>query len=518
MVRGKTQKGSGNASPVKNETYMDALRRDYVFFYSKLKGLEVPMEKRFVEPAQEEEVRRLLLAAKQRGMDQDDIIRTLFHADPATFQQELSDWEEYKPSGLLNKGTPYERRAFPIAKSVNRFIATIRNIPKHLQYKSDFMVNICESSNFTELVRSLRSRYCVSVLTLPMREQYEENRGSGYAISYIIVKPEFFPPRVTVAGGPITLNAERIPTTSFLLDAFQQNGIVEIEPTLYTTLQKEVPELLRFSLQEPVVLLTPAVLTNATATKDRYILMSEDALPRGRNVINMRNIPSKASLKKAFETKRIYVMDPRTMYEIRRNLPALWEANYGTADQAVFRTLTPHEQLVFCFLQSKKYEELYSLSPIANALTHAKRTVFEGGDPYELADTVTLEDEENLRQLVKLQQSVFRSVAIRTPDDIRSLLRKFDPSAQQTDAAQPESPVYPPEILAQRKPLLEAYQTALRAPVSTSRIPSMFRTRKATNANREQWKHRVRTAKAALLQFNRTHKLPFSKWAEQYNL
>ncbi len=517
MVRRKTQKGSGNAK-IRNETFMNALKRNYVFFHSKLKGIPPAKDKRFLDPSEEEEVRRVLLNAKRRGMEQDDIIRNVFHSDPVEFQRELSNWEDYAPDGILNKGTNYERRAFPIAKSLNRFIGTIKSSPKSLQYKSDFMVHICESSNFSKPVTALTEEFCFTVLTPEMREIYEDNKGYGYAMSYIMIKPDFFPPRVTVAGGPINLNAKRIAFISFLLDAFQQDGIVEIEPTLYATLQREAPELLRFSTTEPVVLVTPDGLSNASTTKDRFLVVSANSLARGRNVVNMKNFPSKPLLKTIFQQEKVYFMDPRTMYEVRSQFPALWEANFGTANQEVFRKLTRHEQLVFCFLQFKQFEELYSLAQNQQSLEEAKRTVFETGDPAELADNFTLENEENLRQMIKLQETVLKSVEIRTPDDVEKLLRKFDPLATPLPAKQVQMPAYSAELLEQRKPLLKAYQNALRAPVSSSKIPSFLRTRKVKNANREQWKQRVRVAKAALLNFNRTHNLPFSKGAERYNL
>jgi hypothetical protein len=161
---------------------------------------------------------------------------------------------------------------------------------------------------------------------------------------------------------------------------------------------------------------------------------------------------------------------------------------------------------------------LYSLAQNQQSLEEAKRTVFETGDPAELADNFTLENEENLRQMIKLQETVLKSVEIRTPDDVNALLRKFDPLATPAPVKQVQMPVFSAELLEQRKPLLKAYQNALRAPVSSSKIPSFLRTRKVKNANREQWKQRVRVAKAALLNFNRTHNLPFSKGAERYNL
>ena len=148
------------------------------------------------------------------------------------------------------------------------------------------------------------------------------------------------------------------------------------------------------------------------------------------------------------------------------------------------------------------------------ALAFVKQNVFgidysQGGNPLELADNFELEDEENLRQLVKLQETVLHSAQIRTEDNVRALLAKFR-------VQQPIVAKYPPELMEQREHLLRNYQTALRAPVSTSKVPSFFRTRRAKNTNTERWKSRVKTAKNALIQFNRKHGIHLSRGAEQY--
>lgn len=532
MVRRKTQKAGANAKRIKNESYRDALKRDYVFFYHKWKGEQVPKEKRFIEPEQEEEIKRVLLNAKRRGMEEDTIVREIFKEDPVKFQQELSDWEEYKPDGFLNKGTAYERRAFPLAKSLDRFIGTIQASPKQIQYRSDFMVNICEQQNFDQTVKSLTEDFCITVLTEDMKSQFEENRGSGYPTSYIIVKPDFFPSRVTLSGGPITLNARSIPTISFLLDAFQQRGIVEIEPTLYTTLQREAPELLRFSAQEPIVLITPSSLGELDPMERSFLVVKEGALPRLRNVVNLKNFPGKPIVKQLFANQQVLFLDAKTMYELRRNFLDLWRSNFGDANLAMYKTLTPHEQLVFGFLEFTKILEMISSSlntaagnnetiarkKMSNAIENASGLVFgteyTPETLYELLENFQMEDEENLRQMIKLQQSVLGSVKIRTPDDLKELLQKFDPNAPKREQV---SVSYPQEILNQRAVLLKAYQNSFKAPVSSSRIPSFLRTRKAKNNNLAVYKQRIRNAKARLLAFDKEHNLPFSKGAEQYN-
>lgn len=193
MVRRRTQRQKGGAN-VKNETYMNALKRNYVFFYHKLKGEEPPLEKRFIEPEQEKEVKRILLNAKRRGMEEDDIVRNIFKAEPVKFQQELSNWEEHKPTGFLNQGTQYERRAFPIAKSLDRFIGTIQASPKEVKYRSDFMVSICSGNNFDKPVVSLSDGYCISVLTPPLKEKYEEKKEQTIPSLILLLSQTSFHP------------------------------------------------------------------------------------------------------------------------------------------------------------------------------------------------------------------------------------------------------------------------------------------------------------------------------------
>lgn len=575
MVRRGTQKGSGifnrvrsffqrdkpsQVAPqpvrqtrrinVKNESYLDALRRDYVFFYHKLKGLEPPREQRFVTPEQENEVRQTLLRAKEDGMEEDQIITSIFHANPVQFQKELSDWEEYRPDRFLNKGTPYERRAFPVAKSLDRFIATIQSSPKELKYKSNFMVNICESTEMDQPAKSLSDDYCISVFTPAMKEQFESNKGLSYPVSYIVVKPQFFPSQVTMSGGPITLNAKRLPTISFLLDAFRQNGVIEIEPVLKSTLEREAPELLHFSYQNPIVLATPASLTDPSITQDRFILLDPTFLQRGRNVINLKELSTRPLIQNAFARRKVYVMDPKTMYTVRNNLYQYWLANYGSVNTNLYRRLSPQEKLAFCFLQYTKFLEFYSIYRNANqrnnnvtrgrkmqtAVERAKRMVFEtdyeaGANPYELASNFTAADTENWRQLIALQKEEFGGATVQTPQDLQTLLSKLTlrknaiaetviPEYFQTPSIQTARPPVnlgsaistlgqrtikekrKQEILQKRAMLEDQYKTLIKSHVKSSILPNFLRTRKAKQQNLQLYRSRINAARKQLQNFN----------------
>lgn len=573
MYRRKTQKGSGilnriknfffgtrKVTPtslqtnqgkrfnIKNESYDNALKRNYVFFYYKLKGQEPPKTQRFVTPEQEEEVRRVLLTANNEGKSAEEIIQEVFQADPSTFQDEFAAWEEYLPEKYLNQGTPYERRAFPISKSLSRFVATIKNPRKNIRYLSNFQKHQCEIGNRSIPVQSLTDEYCFTLLTPTNKASFEEEKGTIYPVSYILVKPEFFP-RGTVSGGPISLSAKRLPVLSFLLDAFEQNGVLEIEPTLRATVEREAPELLAFSTQQPVVLLVPFYLQDPTLTQGQFIVVDPSVLVRGRNVVNVKQLRRSPILQEAFGTGKVYIMDPKTMFEIRDKIPQLWLASFGSLNMNIFRTLSQQEKLAFCFLQYVKFLEVYSLNrnslPLNNqtvstrksfkALQQAKQEVFSrnyntGANPYELADNFQAEDKENLRQLVKIQEEVFGTATIRTPEEIRRLLSKFDTRralksglvstvlpektnlgrnvkalASVTRTQRVKQMMERANTQKQRNEIIRRYKEALKGPVKTSILPNFLRTRKAVQANKKQYLNRLQTLRNELRRFNQNH-------------
>lgn len=541
---------------IKDESYIDALRRDYVFFYYKLQGQEPPKSQRFVSPQQEADVRRTLLDADARGLEQDDIIRELFHNDPSTFQKELRDWEEYNPDTFLNKGTVYERRAFPVAKSLGRFIATLKRPAKSLNYVSNVQVHSCELTVNDEPVKSLTDDYCFTLLKPSNREDFEVGKGYAYPVSYIIVKPEYFP-KATPSEGPIPLSAKRLPTLGFLLDAFREKGVLEIEPTLKATLQREVPEFLTFGEQDPVVILTPYYLTDPSITRQRFLLIDPKYFHRGRNSVNWKDFAKTATVQDAFVGRKVYGMDAKTMYQIRSQLPQFWIANFGTVNQRVFNQLTPHEKVAFCFLQYIQFLETYSLfrdaSPLNNSATVARKTtdaakqaktvVFEtdydrGANPYDLAESFQQVDSENFRQLIEYQRELLGTVELKTPEQVRRLLRKFDrrPETQPSPIIQnyfgPSTMNLGPNVTTltrknrrqrvkqmtmsqnlqkERQVLLNALKTTMRAPVKTSILPNFMRTRKAKEANKQRYIGRIETARRALLNFNETHGLATQK-------
>ncbi len=546
---------------IKDESYSDALKRTYVFFYYKLRGEEPPKAQRFLTPAQEAEVRTTLIRLDNEGKSTDEIAREALHTEPSVLQKELEAWEKYHPDKYLNKNTPYQRLAFPIAKSLGRFLATIRKSPQNIQYTSNVMVHSCESTDQTQVVKTLSDDYCFSVITPDNREAYEVGKGYTYAPSYIMIKPEFFPKGAT-AGGPVVLIAKRLPTVSFLLEAFRQKGVLEIEPSLKAVLEKEAPELLQFGSQDPITIIVPYYLTDASTTRDRFIVMDPVFFGRGRNVLNRKSITKSGLIVDAFTKRKVFFMDPKTMVEIRNFYPQLWLANYGPNNSKVYKTLTPHEKVAFCFLQYTKFMEIYSQNRNAlptnnasstarktlNAVTLAKKQVFDanyekGGNPYELADNFEAEDVDNLDQLKKLQQDLLNTVEIQTPDQVRRLLAKFDRRATSAFSAVPNyfgptalnrpanvaptqtrnrrmrvrEMLLPVNLSKDRAALVQKVQNAMKTPVKSSILPNFMRSRKAKNQNKQAYVGRIEAAKRELYNFNIAHGLASPMSSYGYN-
>lgn len=568
MARNRTQKGAGllnwfrgkpkqvqpatPAAPIgtrrnttKHETFQNALKRNFVFLHAKRKGEQPQKSKRFVTPQEEAEIRQILLDADARGLTADQIVEQIFHGDPKTFDDEFSAWEQYLPEKYLNKGTEYERLAFPVAASLERFIATLKmkSSPKNIAYASNFQTHICNpDSDLNQPVSSLRDTFCVTVMTPQNKEQFEVGKGYTYATSYLVIKPQFFPKG---AAGPIVLNAQRLPVISFLLDAFETNGILEIEPTLKATLQREAPELLQFKEQEPVVLLTPYYLTDPSVTQQRFLVVDPSSFSRGRNVVNWKQFAASTNVQSAFAKRSVLLMDPKTMVQVRNFYPQLWLANFGAANQAFFTKLTPYEQVAFCFLQYTKFFEVYSLARDANpgntksivekktlgAAKQARAAVFEvdyekGANPFELAESFRSTDTENFRQLIDLQINILGAAKIQTPQDVNRLLAKFKPRST-SQVSLPDSSAAPPSastrknrrarvqqmampgnVQKERAVLVNALKTALKTPVKSSVLPNFLRSRTAKNANRQRFVQQIEKAKQNLLTFNREHGIP----------
>lgn len=544
-----TQATPGKPINVKNETLANAIKRNIVFLHAKLQGQEPSREKRFVTPQQEAEVKRILLEADANGLSADEIVQQIFHMNPQTFQQEFSAWEQYLPERYFPNGT----RAFNVSGGLQRFISTLKTkkTPRNIAYASDFQTHICTTSDFNQPVRSLTDAFCFTLLTPQNQSMFEEGKGYTYAVSYMVVKPEFYPKG---AMGPAVLNAKRLPAISFVLDAFQQNGVLEIEPTLKATLEREAPELLAYGSQDPVVLLTPYYLKDASTTQGRFLVVDPTILGRGRNVVNMKQLKSSPVVQDAFAQQKVYFMDPKTMYEVRTGTPQLWLASFGSFNTNLFRTLTPQEKLAFCFLQYVKFQEIYSLnrnplstnnnSAIArktlNAVEQAKRQVFavdyeRGGNPYELADNFQADDVENLRQLAKLQQEMFSTATVRTPEDVRKLLSKFDarrglasppairnyfgPStanlgpnvgrlATATRKQRVKQMLAPANVQKERNLIVQRYKQALSTPIKTSIVPNVFRSQAAKQANKKRYTNRLQSIQNELRAFNESHGLP----------
>lgn len=424
---------------LRDETFMEAFERSMIFLYYKMKGEPIPQDTKHLS---KDEMNELKFAIQGFNGTFEEMSEEIFHQELHSLNQELSDYEQYLPERILNKGTNYQRCAYPVSTYLPRLVSLMIKSEGQLQYAADYSDAVCSvSGNANDFVTTLNSNTCITFAH--SQSELDEYPEEVRAKSYVILTPEFMP---VESSTPITIKANRLLSLSFVIDAFKNGAIQSIEPTLLETLKKEAPELLEIKDKEPVILITPRYL-NTETTRDRFIVVDPSGLPRGRNVRNASNFKNTEDdlIQRLFEEKHVYLVDARTATELRLKTPELWLSNFNDPNLAIFNTLSPNEQLAISFLQYIEALRRFSVSMYKVNMTNETRRkntnkAIQNASAVYSEDltslpTITglfenLEDTDSFEwnELKELQQKVTGSVTIQTPKDIVVLLRKLNRS------------------------------------------------------------------------------------------
>ena len=229
-----------------DESYQDAYNRVLVFLYHKMKQIPIdPPNKYQLTPEEEKE---LMTSVLNFGHEHEfkDMALDLFHTDIGTLSTEIHDFEYNDPNRprstepnkhkrILDKGTDHERCSLSLAGGFYRLISLMRHHGPQINYIADYSTHLCSPS----------SEGCIAVAN--SKESYDYLPEDGKSNSYIIVNPEYFP---VVSPIPIHILYSRIPLVSFLIDAFLNKGILEIESKLKAKMEKDYPELFYINVKE----------------------------------------------------------------------------------------------------------------------------------------------------------------------------------------------------------------------------------------------------------------------------
>jgi hypothetical protein len=169
----------------------------------------------------------------------------LFHTDLHELSRQIHFFEFNDPTRppstdpnkhkrILDKGKQSQRCSLSVAGGFPRAISIIKSHGRKLNYKAAYSTHICEDL----------SKDCVTIVN--DKEFYDnELPVDGKTKSYIVVDPEYFPENSTI---PINIIYSRLPLVSFIIDAFLNNAIIDLEPGLKERMESNYPELFALSV------------------------------------------------------------------------------------------------------------------------------------------------------------------------------------------------------------------------------------------------------------------------------
>lgn len=422
---------------IPNETTSQAIKRMMVFFYIKhfpgeaaefaTNTKELPVEKQ-IRLARE--MNDFLKSLPENTNTRNKIERVATDFFYASSLQELDDEIVKEEIGtgntakILYANTPNARIAHPMGGSLGRYIAILRSYPRQLDYLGNVNVYYPTIPATTNVISTLKSEMPIDVFrSMDELEDYLSEKALKMQ-AYIVIKPEFYRNR-----GHIRIKANKFLLASFIQDAFEQEGVIFIDPHLFSVLSEEAPEFLQ---RAEIKLSTAENVERVAISGNKFMIFEKDTVPYNRTYIYPGAIPE---IQQAMESRKVLLTDPLTMYVLRKDDPALWAACFEDVNMEAYQKLSLIEQLAFCFIQYveiyKRYRHYLGLQdPPQKALRYA---IHLFSIPVERANLVNkyLEEFQNASGLEwdtlrKLTEKVAnRSTNINDVEDLQTLFGKM---------------------------------------------------------------------------------------------
>lgn len=385
----KTRKHTGG-NPVEYESFLSYVHRIFLFWYSqinpdkanaflqskgsKLQYIPSTPDQATLTPEQ----REVLLA----------LVNFIFVDDEDGHEEEFANAFLDISADAFNKamvqkeavGTsifdPYKKKnviAESFAKSMARLPNLLRKSPQNLLYYSDWSEGTCGLSPdmLTNPFETLQSNYCIPVFTdtptakksivnsfSMMTNSSSKDLPSNYP--YIILKNEFLPMLTHIRADNAFLKAPKFATTSWIKNAFQKNGVVDIHPTLASLLKKEAFDLWNSSLWCTLYKITG--IEDILFETEKYIITDNSIFPTKEIYTHLQYFKERKTnnvkfnlLLNLIRQKKIYGMDSISSLFIRLLLPKEWIFLTNDPNVDKFVRISFGEQLLLCKLQHIAY-------------------------------------------------------------------------------------------------------------------------------------------------------------------
>lgn len=389
------------------ESYLSSINRVYTFLYLKVNPFTegyIPLAKdqTIVSQEQKDFFQSLLKAYKTTNRDirdEDFVHDVLGVKSIETLSRQIQQVEAVNTT-IYDTVLKRSAIAQSYAGSWGRFVPVIFSSEKQTTYRQNWEQHICALDpkvNQNTSIKSLSEKRCILVYHTKSDLQLIENQfqlvyGDRASVSSnfpaLFVEKDYLP---EMNGAPFPyalLNASSLMKTSFVLDAFINNGVKEIQGSLAETIEKEYKRLWnQYSL---VKVVQHSNIQKHDIYMQKFISVTNDF---GNEIGTYLLLPTLTSLDK------IKGVDVQTSLQLRVRYPSIWSTLGSDPNLSFFLGLKYQEQIQFAVLQFRYYITLlpsYSdtafktvyLTDLRNPLT--QKLFLKNIEPSELESYRTL--------------------------------------------------------------------------------------------------------------------------------
>ena len=352
------------ALPIPFESYKSSINRLFLFLYKKLNPqtpgyIPLAPSQTVLTLEQKEFFRSLLLPYVSRNAEtgrkvyrQEEFVREVLGAESLnTLNEELVAVESV---GKPVRDIIYNRNAKgeSFAGSFDRLVPILLASEKVIQYRQNWERNICTINHTVDQNRPIQGLYenrCIfilhnkddfEVILMELQMVYGDSFTIGPGLPYILVEKQYLPQMDEKVFPYTRIKSAHLMDTTFITDAFSEDGVVEIQSDLARVIAEDEPA---FWKNLPLVQIRKlSQLEGLNLYKDKYLIVDDSSSLTNGQYISLTRVPTNT---------RVYGFDQQTSILLRTNYSELWSRWINDPNFTFFAFLSPQEQSAIAKIQ-----------------------------------------------------------------------------------------------------------------------------------------------------------------------
>ncbi len=352
--RTKSQEIVSMTLPIEN--VRDGMRRVFLFFYNKMRQKQgLPPSPNPVYPTNDELSELMYTMRNYKLLNYPEIMKKKMSLkEYNTYTDDLLDKTALDIFGTsldqLNKEiiiAEAKHHVFPSLEDpdkkqfgerygshLGRYSPILFSSARKADHVADTMKNMCIYDVYSDtqapILSSLDLPFCICIFggmnhfTRVIKTIEDRNLMCSH---YLIVDPKYHPfeSKVDTLMTGEYIKAPNLLQTSYVIDAFKEQGINTMDEDLFQLIKKAAPTLVEASK----VFLVTADKFKHLKIYDHFMVLTEKALPEGM-VVTYRDPLQLAVVRRAFDESREFLLcDPYTAYCTKKKNRLLWSEAFG---------------------------------------------------------------------------------------------------------------------------------------------------------------------------------------------